>query len=259
MNHDDPQGGHQRVNRTLEMVKRKYYWHNIDRQIREYVEECHTCQLITVHRHQPYERLEPLPAAQNKADWLIVDFITGLPPANCTSDVVNAILVIVDQFTKYAWYIACKKLTMAQDLARLLMTHIIAVIGVPNHIVSDRGSVFTSEFWLELCWYLGVKRKLSTAFHPQTDGQTERQNQTLEYFLRGYVNWNQDNWPRWLPVAQLVHNKAHKQSIGRSPAQAMLDIDPKFQIEPTPPEEPRSQDAAQVAKRMEEVRRDIAQ
>jgi transposase InsO family protein len=258
LNHDDPSGGHQRVERTQELIKSKYYWHNMNAHIKEYVEGCHTCQSIAVHRHRPYGHLEPLPAAQAPAEWITIDFITGLPPAEHYGDVYDAVLVVVDRFTKFAWYIACKKTTSAEELAMLLITHVYAVIGTPKNIVSDRGSVFTSEFWSNLCWFLGVRRKMSTAYHPQTDGQTERQNQVLEYFLRAYVNWNQDDWPRWLPIAQLVNNQAKKRSTGLSPAEVMLNFKPSFRIEPEPPKGGMSNDAAAMARRMEEVRRDVS-
>jgi transposase InsO family protein len=76
---------------------------------------------------------------------------------------------VVDRFTKFVWYITCKKTTSAEELAMLLITHVYAVIRTPKNIISDRGSVFTSEFWSNLCWFLGVRRKMSTIYHPQTD------------------------------------------------------------------------------------------
>jgi hypothetical protein len=119
--------------------------------IKEYMEECHTCQSIIVYQHQPYGCLEPLPAAQAPAEWIIINFITGLPPAEYYGDVYDAILVVVNRFTKFVWYIACKKTTSAEELAMLLITHIYAVIGTPKNIISNHGSIFTSEFWSNLC------------------------------------------------------------------------------------------------------------
>ena len=93
------------------------------------------------------------------------------------------------------------------DLATLLEDHIIAQYGVPAGIVTDRGSVFTSAFWSDLCFVAKIKRRLSTAFHPQTDGQTERQNQTMEQYLRCCVADEQDAWASWVPLAEFASNK----------------------------------------------------
>ena len=100
--------------------------------------------------------------------------------------------------------------------------------GLPDSIVSDRGSVFTAKFWSSLCYHLKIKQKLSTAFHPQTDGQTERQNQTLEQYLRIYVNYQQDNWAELLPLAEFAYNNSHHSSLGASPFYALMGLDPVF-------------------------------
>ena len=98
----------------------------------------------------------------------------------------DLILIVVDRYTKMAVYIATTKRCTSAELANLLEERVITRFGAPEGIVSDRGSVFTSAFWSEFCYTAKIKRRLSTAFHPQTDGQTERQNQTLEHYLRCY-------------------------------------------------------------------------
>ena len=103
--------------------------------------------------------------------------------------------------------------------------------GVPANIVSDHGSLFTSKFWSTFCFYLGARRRLSTAFHPQTDGQTERQNQTLEHYLRVYCNFAQDDWARWLPLAQLVYNKSVNATTGMTPIQSLMAYDASLQTD----------------------------
>ena len=126
---------------------------------------------------------------------ITMDFIVDLPPSMGPGDnkAYDAILVILDRYTKVVKYIACRKTIDALELARLFVKHWFPDQGLPESIVSDRGSLFTSKFWAALCYHLNIKRRLSTAFHPQTDGQTERQNQIIEAFFRSFCNYHQDN------------------------------------------------------------------
>ena len=124
-----------------------------------------------------------------------MDFITDLPRSidKTTGVVYDSILVIVDRYTKISKYILYKKTTSAEDLADLFLKNWFKDQGLPANIISDRGSVFTSKFWSALCYHLRIRRGLSTAFYPQTDGQTERQNQVIETWLRAYVYYIQDD------------------------------------------------------------------
>ncbi len=118
-----------------------------------------------------------------------MDFITGLPiSANWKGDSYDSILVIVDQLTKMVHYVPVKVTINAPGLAEVIIDVVMCHHGVLESIVTDQGSFFTSKFWSLLCYFLGIKRKLSTAFHSQTDGQTERQNSTMEAYLRAFVN-----------------------------------------------------------------------
>jgi hypothetical protein len=151
-----------------------------------------------------------------------MDFVTGLPPSRWRGSTYDCILVVVEMYTKYALYLPCTKEIDAPELAELLYERMMPILGMPENLVSDRGSLFTSEFWSSFCWLLSVRRRLSTAYHPQTDGQTERQNQTLEYFLRSYINWQQDDWVRWLPIAQFTYNGSTHSTTGLPPAEALM-------------------------------------
>ena len=113
-----------------------------------------------------------------------MDFITDLPLSKAGGTVYDAILVVVDRYSKMSVYIPTTKRCTSVELADLLVKHVVCRFGVPCGILTDRGTVFTSEYWAEFCCAARVDRKLSTAFHPQTDGQTKRQNQTLEQYLR---------------------------------------------------------------------------
>lgn len=116
----------------------------------------------------------------------------------------------------------------AEGLASTMYTKVVPWLGMPENLVSDRGSLFTSAFWASFCFYLAVRRRLSTAYHPQTDGQTERQNQSIEYYLRSYVSWHQDDWTRWIPLAQFVYNTTMHSATGTSPSEALMGIRPEL-------------------------------
>ncbi len=117
-------------------------------------------------------------------------FVTSLPlSADWNGDNYDSILVIVDRLTKIVHYLLVKITIDVPGLAEVIIDVVVRHHGVPESIVMDRGSLFTSKFWSLLCYFLDIKRKLSTAFHPQTDGQTERQNSTMKAYLRAFVNW----------------------------------------------------------------------
>lgn len=158
-----------------------------------------------------------------------MDFITGLPPSKFNDSVFDSVLVIVDRFTKMARYVHTTKGVDAEGLADLFMEHVVKDFGVPD-VTSDRGTVFTSNFWSKLCFILGVKRRLSTAFHPQSDGQTENLNQTLEQYLRCYCNYQQDDWATKLAMAEFVYNSSEHSTIAMTPFYACYGFHPKFNV-----------------------------
>ena len=119
-----------------------------------------------------------------------MDFITKLP----ISGGFDSILVVVDLFSKATHFIPCKELFNASQIAHLCRTNIFRLHGLPDKIISDRGSIFVSEFWRTLMNSLQIKKGYSTAYHPQTGGQTERMNQVLEDYLRHFCSYYQDNW-----------------------------------------------------------------
>jgi hypothetical protein len=255
INHDDPQGAHFGRERTLDAIRRKYFWHGMAKDIREYVKTCDICQRVATHRHKEYGMLEPLPKPKRPFETITLDFITGLPPSRWRNQVYDAILVVVDAYTKYSIYIPCRKDIDASALAELLLERVFGIFGMPKNLVSDRGSIFTSKFWSTLCYCLGVKRRLSTAFHPQSDGQTERQNQMVEHFLRCYTNFEQDDWGQWLPLAQFTYNNSKHSSTGVSPAEALMgfrgDLRIDIEAEPQIGNAPR---AIEHVERLKEIR-----
>jgi transposase InsO family protein len=229
--HDDPLAGHFGPRKTRELLERKYYWPELRRDVQEYVTSCQVCQKTKAKRHRPYGTLKPLPYPEGPWQELSMDFITDLPPSRRGQGVYDAILVIVDRHTKMTLYIPTEKTATAADLAELFIQAVVSRFGSPKGIVSDRGSVFTSKFWAEVCLYLKVKRRLSTAFHPQTDGQTERQNQVLETYLRIFCEEQQSNWAKLLPMAEFAYNNSEQTSLRCSPFRALYGFDPEIRYD----------------------------
>ena len=141
--------------------------------------------------------------------------MTGLPlSADWKGDNYNSNLIIVNQLTNMVYYKPVKVTIDAPGLAEVIIDVIIWHHGLSDSIVTNRGSLFTSKFWSSLCCFLGVKQRLSTAFHPQTNSQTKQQNSTMEVYLRAFVNFKQNNWARFLPMAEFAYNNAKNASTG---------------------------------------------
>ena len=231
INHDDPwQGGHFGKKRTLGAVARSYWWPKLRNHVEDYVRSCDICQRVKAPRHKPYGLLAPLPQPEQPWQDIAMDFITCLPPAMRRKKAYDAVLVVVDRFSRMVRYIACSKAIDAPELGDRLIEEIFSKMGAPRSIVSDRGSAFTSNYWGTLCYYLVVRRRFSTAFHPQTDGQTERMNQTLECYLRCYVNYQQDDWVMWLPCAEYAYNQSIHAETGKTPFELVLTYKPDLSV-----------------------------
>ena len=147
-----------------------------------------------------------------------MDFVIGLPlSADWKGDSYDSILVIVNSLTKMVHYEPVKVTINAPGLAEVIIDMVVRHHGLPNSIISDRGAIFTFKFWFSLCYFLDIKRRLSTAFHSQTDGQIERQNSTMEAYLCAFVNWEQNDWARLLSMAEFVYNNSKNASTGHTP------------------------------------------
>ena len=147
--------------------------------VEQFIKQCQICQQAKhLHKHSQ-GLLQPLPIPEGAWQNISLDFVEGLPK----SEGYSVILVVVDRFTTYAHFIPLKHLYTALSVARVLFDTVIKLHGLPKSMVSDRDKVFTSIIWKELFCLMGVKLEFSTAYHPQTDGQTERDNQFLEMYL----------------------------------------------------------------------------
>lgn len=228
--HDSPSAGHQGRLRTFDLIAREYYWEGMRKEISDYVDRCDTCQRNKSPRHKPFGLLQPLPIPFRPWSSISMDFIVKLPK----SKGFDSIFVVVCRLTKQSHFIPCKESMNSSDLADLFIANIFKYHGLPDDIISDRGPVFRSKFWISLLSKLKVTSKLSSAFHPETDGQTERVNQCLEQYLRCYINYSQDDWVTYLPIAEFSYNNSMSTSTKQSPFYANYGFHPRmeYNIEP---------------------------
>ena len=227
--HNVPLAGHFATARTTELMARKFFWPGMKTLIDEYCLACGVCQGSRVRRIKPYGQLAPLPIPANPWEQISMDFIPDLPASVSIEGVeYNAILVVVDRFSKMAHFIPTRKDLSTGDLAHLVVRELVRIHGLPAKIVTDRGSLFAAEFWGDLMHILRISRDMSTAYHPQTDGQTERLNSLLEQYLRSYTNYNQDDWVLWLPLAEFAYNNSCHASTKDSPFRIVYGLDPRM-------------------------------
>ena len=222
--HQNLTAGHFGQQRTFESVSRDFNWPSMRKDVKDFVEACITCQKTKPSRRKPLGKLMPLPVATGPWKSLSMDFIVKLPE----SKGYDSILVIVDRFSKMCHLIPCQERIDASQTAELFLKNVVRLHGLPIDIVSDRGPQFVSKFWGSMCEQMEITRKLSTAAHPQTDGQTERMNQTLEQYLRAFVNHDQDNWSELLHFAEMAMNGAISSSTKRTPFEINYGFNPRF-------------------------------
>ncbi len=221
--HDSPVAGHGGVARTHALVAKDFWWPGMRNYIKNYVQTCEVCQRNKDPCHRPIGLLMPLEIPVRPWGYLTTDFITKLP----ISDGFDAILVVVDRLTKMTHLSPCMETINAQQLADLFVTHVFCLHGLPDSIISDRGPQFSSRFWRVVLRRLGISRKLSSSFHPESDGQTERTNQTLEQYLRCFVDHQQSDWVHYLPLAEFALNNAPNASTKVTPFYALFGHHPR--------------------------------
>ena len=212
--HDPPHCGHVGTLKTKKLVEQSFWWPSLDKDVRRYVQSCHSCQANKATTHKPFGLLNPLPIPDEPWESVSMDFIIHLPP---TKEGHDAILVVVDRLTKMTHIIPTVTKVNAEETAKLFRDHVWKLHGYPKHLVTDRDSRFTSNFWQELQKYCGMKGHKSTSFHPQSDGQTERMNRVLEDMLRHYISPLQDDWDQHLATAEFAINNSYQESVKNTP------------------------------------------
>ena len=211
--HDVPSVGHVGIRRTLELVQRQWHWRGLSGDVASYVRSCPTCQAIKSDTRAKAGLLQPLEVPIRKWQQVTIDLVIDLPESNG----FTAIVVFVDRMTKMVHFAPCTKEIAAVDYAKFFVDNVFLLHGLPEVIISDQDPRFTSKFWTSLFDSLGTDLRFSTAFHPQTDGQSERMIQTLENFLRPYVERHPHDWSNQLSLAEFAANNAVNVSTGYSP------------------------------------------
>lgn len=212
--HDHPTSGHLGVHKTYELLLRFYYWPRMFHTVHEYVSKCATCNRNKTSNQKPMGHLYPLPLPNHCWEEVSHDLITGLPRTPRGHD---AIVVFVDRLSKRIVLAPCSSNITAEQYANLFFTHVFRHFGLPKRLISDRDPRFTSHFWQALFKRLGTSLNISTAHHPQTDGQTERANRTIEDMLRAYVSPLHNNWDEYLIPAEFAYNNSLQASTGFTP------------------------------------------
>lgn len=210
--HDTPEAGHPGQTRTWEQVSRSYWWPGIRAQIKQYVTTCVPCQQNNIVR-KDRSTLRPNEVPKFPFEVITLDQVTGIP----VSQGYDALLNFVCRLTKKLISVPCNKELSAENTARLYMKHVYRHYGLPRKVISDRGPQFVAGFMKALYKSIGITGNPSTAYHPQTDGQTERAHQDIEKYLRTFCNYRQNDWAEWLPIMEFVYNDSVHTSTGYSP------------------------------------------
>jgi hypothetical protein len=210
--HDSVLSGHPGREALYKIVAREFFWPDVASFIRRFVRNCDLCGSNKVWREKKHGLLKSLPIPERIWREVSVDFIEQLPLSNGCSN----IMVIRDRLGKGVWLEAVPKID-SETVARIFLQGFLRVHGLPYSIVSDRGSAFIGQLWKRVCELLGIRRLLSTAHHPETDGNTEHINAEIEAYLRMYVGYDQNDWQERIPAAQLALNARDSSSTGISP------------------------------------------
>ncbi|KAJ9519585.1 hypothetical protein QJQ45_000676 [Haematococcus lacustris] len=212
--HDAVYSGHVGINKTLERVSRVFWWNTMRADVRYYVSTCDACQRDKASSLKPGGLLNPLSIPDYRWESVSMDFITKLPAGSHGYD---AICVFVDRLSKMVHFVPCREDLKARRFAQLFIDNVYKLHGMPAELISDRGSLFTSVFWREVMRRCGSKPALSSSYHPQSDGQTERYNRVLEEMLRHYISLTQSDWPDYLALAEFAVNNSWQESIQSTP------------------------------------------
>ena len=212
--HDSATAGHLGRDKTIELVSRYFAWSGMAKQVGEYVTTCEKCQQNKPSQQKPAGALMPIASPDTAGHTWTMDLITQLPESASGND---AIIVWVCKFSKLRHFTACRTDIDAPTLARVFLRDIVRLHGLPRHIISDRDPKFTAHFWKAFWGAVGTTLNMSSAYHPQSDGQTENANKVLEIMLRSVVDFDQKDWDEHLAAAELAINNAKSETTGYTP------------------------------------------
>jgi hypothetical protein len=220
--HNSAVGCHSGIPATYHKMKQYFYWPGMKAAIQSFVKQCPVCHQAKPDRARYPGLLQPLPVLDTAWEVVSMDFVEGLP----RSGHYNCILVVVDKLTKFAHFIPLCHPFTALTVAKEFLDNVYKLHGMPLSIISDRDRVFTSTLWKELFGLAEVKLQMSSAYHPQTDDQTERVNLCMETYLRCFVHTCPNQWSSWLSLAEFWYNTSLHSTLGRSPFEVLYGHQP---------------------------------
>ena len=206
--------GHLGQDKTLQSLRRLFTWRGISDDVTRFVQTCQICQATKTSNQKPSGLLQPLPVPEVRWEHVSMDLITQLPQSTGGHD---CIFVVVDRLSKMIHLMPCKTAISAAELSKLFVDNVFKLHGMPKTIVSDRDPRFTSHFWSAFHKAMGTRLAMSTAFHPQTDGQTERANRSIEQMLRAIVSGPQTDWDEQLAMVEFAYNNSVQASTCQTP------------------------------------------
>ena len=256
LSHDDKHAGHGGIAKTLHLLTRSFWWKGVRQDVQDYVDKCLTCQTTKARNHLPYGKLLPLPIPDLPWQVVTMDFVTGLPLSPAGFD---GVMVITDKLTRMVHFKPITKLGLtAEVVANIIVTDIHRLHGIPEKIICDRDRVFSSQYFQQVQDLVGCSTRMSTAYHPETDGATERVNRTLEDYLRSFADIRSGggDWSEHLPWAEFSFNNSFHTATGATPFQLNYGRNPRSPITyVTPSYAPGSKpnwDAQDLARRIAE-------
>ena len=223
--HDSLTAGHPGISNTTWAIAKDFWWPAMKKDVTEYVKGCTTCQSRKNQPNKTKPPLFPIPSDTYDTPFtsIAMDFIVKLP----LSESYDTILTITDTFSKASIFIPCNESINAENMAKLYATYVLPHYRLPTRIITNRDPRFTSTFSRELCRTLGITQNISTAYHPQTDGQSERTNQWLEQYLRIFIDYHQQNWASLLPLAQYTLNAWPNATTKKAPFELIMGHIPR--------------------------------
>ena len=213
--HDNPLSGHLGYQKTKERISRNCYWSQLEKDVDSWLRSCTTCQKNKTSTKKPFGMLKPIEIPSKNWEVIHMDFIGPLPVSG--NNKFDTILTVIDRLSKMVHLIPTHQTATASDTARLVFDNVIKYHGVPDSIISDRDTRFTSNFWKELTNMMGIKLRMSSAFHPETDGLCERTNRTVIQLLRNDSNLKASNWSENLTAVEMAINNYQQSSTKQSP------------------------------------------
>ena len=222
--HSTPNTGHLRIKKTYQRLKQEYYWKNMKKTIQDYVKSCYSCQRIKGTNYKPFGLLQPLQPPIAKWTHITMDFVTPLPK---TARNNQGLFNVVDRLSKMIRVIPIPPKVDAPLIAQLFKDHVYRHHGLPQVIISDRDPIFMSKFWQELFSLLGTKLRPSSAYHPQTDGQTEVVNKKVEEMIRAFVGYHKTDWDEHLTEFEVAYNSSVHTATMHTPFYLNYGIHPR--------------------------------